>query len=366
MGAIGRILIIIVVLAVVVVGGAFFFLPHTASRTETFTVERPAETVFARLASTPAGTQLAEGVTQTEIVSADDNVVVANVAYADGATGTVTYTVTPEGDGSRVAVKLDQELGSDLLQRASAVTGGPVAPLAEAAASTVTADLTALPAATFSGLQYEIVQIQPQNFFYVENCSSSDAGDITSVISQAVAGIPPVMRQKGLTPSGPLMAVEPRVVANQYCYQVGYPFTGRAPTGALLIGKVGQTPGGTALHMVYTGTEADVVPQVYDRMDALLAAAHLDNPSTRDDDWPTFEVYNDDATQAGGSRNRDIYYVTTGDVSRLTAISPPSALAAPAAPAAADGATTAPPAEGATTEGATTAPAPTPAPATTP
>jgi hypothetical protein len=364
MGAIGRILIIIVVLAVVVVGGAFFFLPHTASRTESFTVERPAETVFARLASTPSGTQLAEGVTQTEIVSAENNVVVANVAYADGATGTVTYTVTPEGEGSHVAVKLDQELGSDLLQRASAVTGGPVAPLAEAAASTVTADLTALPAATFSGLQYEIVQIQPQNFFYVENCSSSDAGDITSVIAQAVAGIPPVMRQKGLTPSGPLMAVEPRVVANQYCYQVGYPFTGRAPTGALLIGKVGQTPSGTALHMQYTGTEADVVPQVYDRMDALLAAAHLDNPSTREDDWPTFEVYNDDPTQAGGSRNRDIYYVTTGDVSRLAAISPPSALAAPAAPAATDGATTAPPAAGTTTtEGATTtAPAATPAP----
>lgn len=363
MGAIGRILIIIVVLVVVGFGAAFFLLPKTASRTEAFTVERPVETVFARLASTPAGTQLAEGVTQTEIVSAENNVVVANVAYADGATGTVTYTVSPEGEGSHVAVKLEQALGSDLMQRFGAITGGPVAPLAEAAASTVTADLNALPDASFTGLQYEVVQVPAQNFFYVENCSSNDASDITSVIAQAVAGIPPVMRQKGLTPSGPLMAVEPRVVANQYCYQVGYPFTGRAPSGALLIGKVGQTPGGTALHMHYTGSEEDVVPQVYDPMDALLAAAHLDDPSTPDDDWPTYEVYNDDPTQAGGSHNREIYYVTTGDISRLAAISPPSALAAPEAPAVED-TTTAAPAEGATTapaEGATTAPAPAPA-----
>ncbi|MDX2277583.1 MAG: hypothetical protein NW206_19205 [Hyphomonadaceae bacterium] len=360
MGAIGRILIIVVVVVVIAVGGAFFLLPKSATRTESFVVERPAETVFARLASTPPGTQLAEGVTQNEIVSAENNVVVANVAYADGATGTVTYTVTPDGDNSNVSVKLEQALGSDLLQRAAAITGGPVAPLAEAAAATVTADLTALPDATFSGLQYEVVQIQPQNFFYVENCSSDDASDITSVIAQAVAGIPPVMRQKGLTPSGPLMAVEPRVVADQYCYQVGYPFTGRAPTGALLIGKVGQTPAGTALHMRYMGTEENVLAEVYDRMDALLAAAHLDDPATREDDWPTFEVYNDDPTQAGGSRNRDIYYVTTGDISRLTAISPPSALAAPAPAEAApaEGATTAAPAA---TEGATTTPAPAPA-----
>ena len=86
-------------------------------------------------------------------------------------------------------------------------------------------------------------------------------------------------------------------------------------------------------------------------MDALLAAAHLDNPATREDDWATYEVYNDDPTQAGGSRNREIYYVVQGDVSALTRIAPASApVAVPAA------------APAATTE----TPAATPAPATTP
>ena len=160
---------------------------------------------------------------------------------------------------------------------------------------------------------------------------------------------------QGLTPNGDLMAVEPRVVSNQYCYQVGYPYAGREPRStALLVGAAGQTPAGQALRVVYTGTEADVIAQVYDPMDALLAAAHLDDPATREDDWVTYEVYHDDATQAGGSRNREIFYVAQGDISSLTRIAPPTDVAVPA---------NAPPAAPATT---TDAPATTtPAPATT-
>lgn len=356
MGAAGRIILIVVVLVLVAAGAGYFLVPPVASRSETLNIERPAPTVFARLSSTPAGTAIAEGVTLAEITSAEDNVVTGNVTYADGATGRVTYTVTPQGEGSNVQVKLEQDLGPNPLDRIQALTGGPVGPLLEAAAANATTDLNALPNATFAGLQYTVVDVAARPFFYVENCSDTDPESVTSIISQAVAAIPPVMATNHLTVAGPLMAVEPRVVNNQYCYQVGYPYTGRAPR-ALLIGKVGQTPAGSALRVVYTGTEENVIHDVYDPMDALLAAAHLDDPATRDDDWPTYEVYNDDATQAGGSHNREIYYVTTGDISALTRIAPPSTEAAPApvAPAATD----------TTTTPAPTTPA-TPAPATTP
>ena len=101
----------------------------------------------------------------------------------------------------------------------------------------------------------------------------------------------------------------------------------------LAVGAAGTLPGGQALHMSYTGTEEQVWALVYNPMDALLAAAHLDDPSTNADDWANYEVYNDDPAQAGGSRNRDIYYVVQGDVTALTRILPPSA--ASAAPAAA-------------------------------
>lgn len=361
MGGVVRTILIVLGLVVAGSAAAYFTVPPVASRTETLTIERPVETVFARLSSTPAGATIAEGVTLAEITSAEDNVVVGNVTYADGATGRVTYTVTPQGEGSQVQMKLEQDLGPNPLDRIQALTGGEVAPLAEAAAASVSTDLNALPNATFTGLAYTVETVEAQPFFYVENCSGSDAESVTSIITQAVGAIPPVMRANGLAANGPLMAVEPRVVSGQYCYQIGYPYRGRQPR-ALLIGKTGQTPAGTVLRMDYTGTEEAVIAEVYDRMDALLAAAHLDNPTTSEDDWTTYEVYNDDPTQAGGSRNRVIYYVAQGDISALTRIAPPAAAAAPAA-APADAA----PAEAAAPAApATEAPAATPAPATTP
>ena len=361
MGGVGRIIIILLVLVVGGSAAAYFLVPPVASRTQTLTIERPAETVFARLASTPAGTTIAEGVTLTEITSAADNVVVGNVTFPEEHTGRVTYTVTPEGEGSRVQVKLEQDLGPNPLERVQAITGGQVGPLLEAASTSISTDLNALPNATFTGLAYTVEQVEGRPFFYVENCSSSDAESITSIIAQAVAAIPPVMRTNNLQVAGELMAVEPRVVSGQYCYQVGYPYSGRAPR-ALLIGKTGTTPAGTVLRVTYTGTEADVMAQVYNRLDALLAAAHLDDPSTTDDDWTTYEVYHDDAMQPGGSRNRDIYYVTQGDISALARIAPPAAPAAAPAPTEA-AAPAAPAPDAAATAPATT---PAPAPATTP
>ena len=366
MSGVVRIILIVVVVALVAAGVVFFVLPNKASSSQTFTVERPSTSVFQRLASTPPGTRIADGVTLTRVTNAANNTVTGEVAYAEGKTGTVTYVVTPQGHNSQVQMTLDQGLGANPLNKIQALTGGPVAPLVHTASAAVQADLTALPAADFVGLQYDVVQMTPQPFFYIENCSSNEASDIASIVTQAAAAIPAIMRTKGIQPAGPLMAVEPRVVQGQYCYQVGYPYSGPQPRGALLVGKAGQTPAGTMMHVHYTGAEADVLPQVYNKIDALLGAAHLDDPSTPNDDWPTFEVYNDDPTQAGGSHNREIYYVTRGDISRATAIVPPSNLTPPATPAGAPVDTTtstAAPAATATTTTTTTA---TPAPAPTP
>jgi hypothetical protein len=245
------------------------------------------------------------------------------------------------------------------MDRFAIITGGDVAPLIGSAATSISTDLTALPNATWDGLVYVVEEVQARPFFYVENCSDTSAESITSIITQATAAIPAVMRSNNLQTSGELMAVEPRVVSNQYCYQVGYPYSGRTPR-ALLIGKTGQTPAGQVLRVNYTGTEADVLAQVYDRFDALLGAAHLDNPATREDDWITYEVYHDDPTQPGGSRNRDIYYVVPAgvDISPVTGIAPPAQALPAAAPA--QPAETPPAQEGAAQ------PQQAPAPATTP
>lgn len=366
LAGIGRMIAIVVIVLLVIATAGYFLVPPRASRSETLTVERPAPTVLARLASTPVGTVLAEGVTIAEAATVDGDTITAPVTFADGGEGRVVYTVTPQGEGARVRVKIEQDLGASPLDRFQALTGGEVGPLVTAAVAEVTEDLTALPSASFVGLVYEVVPIEAAPFFYVENCSDSSAESITSIIGQAVEGIPPVMRRTGLQQAGPLMAVEPRVVSGQYCYQVGYPYRGPAPR-ALLFGKTGQTPSGTALRLVYTGSEETVVAEVYDRMDALLAAAHLDDPTSAEDDWITYEIYLDDPTQTGGSRNRQIYYVVQGDISAVTRIAPPTAVPAPAAaPAAVEPSAAAPAEAPAATTTAPAATAPTaPAPATT-
>jgi len=358
MGAVGRIILIVVVVLVVALGVTFFVLPGTSSRTETITVERPAASVFARLASTPAGTPIAEGVTLTEITSAEDNRVVGEVAYSEGETGRVTYTVTPQAEGSSVEIKLEQNVGLNPLDRFQAMSGARVEPFLQPTVAAITADLTALPNAEFTGLQYNLVQVTSQPFFYIQNCSPTDAEAVESVVAQSILALRPIMTRLNLTIAGDPMAVEPRVEANQYCYQIGYPYTGTPPR-VLAVGTAGQTPAGQALRIVYTGTEDNVLAEVYDRMDALLAAAHLDDPSTPDDDWTTYEVYHDDPLQPGGSRNREIFYVAEGDISALTRIAPPSEAAPvpgpaePAATAPADGAQ----APAAPAEGQTPAPA---------
>ena len=342
MAAVGRIILIIVVILVIIVGAGFFLLPNSASRSQTLTVDRPAESVFARLASTPVGAQIADGVTITEVVSAEDNTVVANLTYADGATGKVTYTVSPEGEAaSRVRVRLERDLGANPLARFTAIGGGPVTPLIGAAATSVSEDLGKLSQASFAGLQYSVVELQPQPFFYIQNCSPTDAEAVKSVVADSLIALRPIMARHNLRIAGPPIALEPRVESNEYCYRIGYPYTGTPPR-VLAVGAAGTTPGGTALRMVYTGTEENVWAQVYDPMDALLVAAHLDDPSTNSDDWANFEVYHDDPTQPGGSRNREIFYVANGDISALTRILPPAAELPSPQPAAEPAATEAP------------------------
>lgn len=354
MGAVGRILGILLVIVLVAVGAAFFLLPNQATRTETFTVERPASSVFARLASTPAGTVIAEGVTLASITSAENNVVHGYVTFADGGTGDVTYTVAEEGEGASVQLALAKDLGSNPLNRFGAITGAGVGPLAEAAATTVTADLTALPAASFVGLAYTIETVEARPFFYVQNCSPQDAAAIKEVVAQSLLALRPIMARHNLREAGPPVAVETSwdEANNQYCFQIGLPYTGTPPR-VLAVGAAGQTPAGQAIRVAYTGTEEDVIP-TYDRMEALIAAARLTQGRS-------FEIYNDDATQVQGSVNREIYYLVEGDTARLAQLAPPAAAPAAATPAEAPAA--APTAEQPATPEAP-ASAPTPAPAT--
>ncbi|MBI1188549.1 MAG: hypothetical protein GC206_14655 [Alphaproteobacteria bacterium] len=350
-----RVLIIIVV---VVLGlgaaGYFFVLPNKYTSTQTFTVERPVDQVYAYLAATPAGEKVGD-VTITEVTDVDAQArqIEAVVAFADGETGEATYTVASEGAGSQVTVVFERPIGANPLTRLNAMSKNEVEPVALAASESLNDTLGELTNVPIAGLSYEIVQVGSKPFLYNENCSPIAPAQIKEAVAQSLLVLQPLMRRYTLEQDGPPIAVETswNEEQNQYCFQIGYAFRGTPPT-IYAGGRVGRTPEGRAMRVHYEGTEENVIP-TYDQMEALAQIARLDLGKS-------FEVYFDDPAAAGGSANRDIFYlIENGDPARLAEVAP-SAGPVPQSslvigPATATEAPAAPPAEGAP---ATTPPAP--------
>lgn len=353
MGGIVRILLIVVAVVAIVLGVSIFALPSRAAKTETVEIARPAASVIARLSTMPAGTPVSDGVTQT-VTGTEDNVVRADLTFPDGQTGRATYTVTPAGEGSQVEVKIESPLGLNPIERVQGLSGAPAEPYLAAAVAAVTTDLNALPAQAFTGLAYEITTVEAQPFFFVQNCSPQDAAAIKDVVAQSLLALRPLMRRHNLTEAGYPLAVETSWENNQYCFQIGLPYTGTPPR-VLAVGTAGQSPAGQVIRVRYEGPEENVIP-TYDQMEALIASARLEQGRS-------FEVYYDDPTNDTGSVRRDIYYLITGDASALTRVAPTAAQpAAIQAYGAAQPAAAAPaPAPAATPEAAPATPAPAPA-----
>ncbi len=313
MGGIVRILLIVVAVVAVAAGVAFFALPSHASKTQSVEIARPAASVIARLSTIPPGSRVAEGVTQT-VTGANGNVVSADLAFPEGQTGHATYTVSAHGDAaSTVVVKIESPLGANPLDRLQGLTGAAAEPYLEAAVANVTTDLNALPQASFTGLVYDIVQVEAHPFLFVESTVPQDAAAIKEAVAQSLVLVNPIMQRYGLQPNGHPIAVETAWENGQYSFQAGLPFTGTPPR--VLVGvRAGQTPSGTAIRVRYTGPEDNVIP-TYDQMEALIAAARLEQGRS-------FEIYLDDPTVQGGSVNREIYYLVNGDVARLQQLAP--------------------------------------------
>jgi len=318
MKGIGRILIIILVVVLgLAAAGYFFVLPQKYTSTQTFTVERPVDQVYAYLAATPAGEKVGD-VTITEVtdVNAESHEVEATVAFADGQTGEATYTVASEGAGSQVTVVFERPIGPNPLTRLSAMSKNEVEPVALAASESLNEQLGDLTNISISGLSYEIVQVGAKPFIYNENCSPIAPAQIKEAVAQSLLVLRPLMARYNLEQDGPPIAVETswNEEQNQYCFQIGYAFRGTPPT-IYAGGRVGRTPEGRAMRVHYEGSEENVIP-TYDQMEALAQIARLELGKS-------FEVYYDDAAAPGGSANRDIFYlIENGDPGRLAEVAP--------------------------------------------
>jgi hypothetical protein len=317
MKALGKILGAVIVLAIVVIAAGFFLLPKAATQSQTVTIEKPAASVYALLASTPAGEKIGEGITQTVRTATPPDTVVFDVDYGNGVKGEATYKVVAKGDkASDVTVKVVKPVGDAPMDRIGALTGAPAAPILVSAVQELKADSGNLTEYSFVGLEYELVDLDAQPFIYAPASSTQDAGEIKKYVALALKIVDQNVAMKNLKTTGRPIAVENEWKDDTYSFYAGYRLAGAAPKGSAGV-LFGQSPAGTAIKVAYKGDEAQVIP-TYDKMEALVAAARLNLGKS-------FEVYNDDPTQDSGSADREIYYMVTGDTSQLAKVLPPKA-----------------------------------------
>jgi len=339
-------------------GGSYVITPGSVTKEQTITIDRPVATVFALLASTPEQAPVAEGITQTVTALDLRKTVEASVGFAGTKSAKVEYGLTaaaaapgataPSAGATTVVIKVTQSLGLNPVERSQGGAGAQLEPVVAALAAWADTEAKKTPTADFSDLVYEVANVPARPYLYLEGSTTKGEGQITEGARQASAILRTVFASNNLQMTNPI-AVETAWTGDTYGFNFGMPYTGQRPN--VLIGvKAGETPSGTAIKVAYTGAEATIVPDVYDKIDALIAATRLTEGTN-------FEEFLDDPTQTGGSRNRFVYYIVTGNTEALKNIAPPAtAPAMPVTPAT----VTPTPAPGETP--ATPEPAPAPAP----
>lgn len=341
-------------------GGALYVAtPSKVEKEVTFTVDRPLATVYAMLASAPGESAVVDGVTQTVTAVKLRETVESDVTFLANKRADVTYTLSNADKATSIKLHVRHDLGLNPAERISKERGDQVNTIMGSLQSWVLAEAAKTKTTDFSDLAYEVVTRTAQPYLYLEGSTTKGAGQITDGARQATAILKTVFASNNLALTNPI-AIETAWTGDTYGFNFGMPYTGQRP--AVLIGvKAGETPSGTAIKVNYTGSEDTIVANVYDKVDALIAATRLT-------EGVNFEIYLDDPTVAGGSRNREVYYIVTGDTEGLQKYAPSAprgALApAPAAPAAVEPSSTVTPTP-ATPAPATPAPATPPAPAPT-
>lgn len=338
------------------VGGSYVVLPSKVSKEQTITIDRPVSTVFALLASTPAEMAVAQGMTQTVTALDLRKTVEANVSFG-GKTAKVEYSLSPTtaapapaaagapaapagtpAAATLVKIKVTQDLGFNPVDRSQGMSGAQLLPVVSSIATWAGTEANKTPTADFADLVYEVVQLPARPFLYLEGSTTKGQGQIVDGARQATAILKTVFASNNLQLSNPI-AVETAWTGDTYSFNFGIPYVGQRP--AVLIGvKAGETPSGTAIKVAYAGAEGDILPAVYNKVDALIAATRLGEGTN-------FEEFLDDPAQPGGSHNRLVYYIVTGNTEQLSKIAPtatPAAAPAAAPPATPDAGSTVTPA----------------------
>jgi hypothetical protein len=324
MKALGQILLLLVIVVAVAFGAGYFLLPKEAKITKTADIKRPAATLYTYLASMPKDTAFGDAkatVTETK----PPTMVGLALSQADGtAPLKATFEIVPTADGAKLTLVSSKPLGANPIARLQGLMGGGAAGAQlEAGLKSVVDGANALPAADFSTLKFEIVDLAAKPYLYVDASTPTDPTSIKNGLMQAMTIVRAALTANGLKEDDKPIAIETQwdEKGKVYSFQAGQQFTGPRPS--FLVGvKQGQTPAGSAIKVLYRGPEESVIP-VYDQVEALIAASRLEKAGF------TFERYLDDPAAPQGSAERQIFHLIKGDLTLLRSLQSPGAATPP-------------------------------------
>jgi effector-binding domain-containing protein len=146
----------------------------------------------------------------------------------------------------------------------------------EAGLSRLKTLLESMPAADFSELEIEIIEVEPQLILYVSSSAGDSSGDLASKLAAAYQEISAFMKTHGLEMAAQPLAITRIHDRDSYEVEAAIPVQAEDaqwPPGVQAAGRVqvGQSPGGLALRVVHHGPY-ERLSSTYEKRAAWMAA----------------------------------------------------------------------------------------------
>lgn len=309
-----------IVLAAIMFAVVGFFLPHTAHVERSITIDAPPSMVFTvlngfkqfprwspwaeldpdattTLAGAPAGVgakmswsgnaQVGSG-SQEILESAPYSQIKLRLTFGDLPGDFVaTYTLVPEGNGTKVTWGFDADYGSSLLGRYfGLLSDSMLGPDYEKGLARLESFVEGLPKADFAGMPFETTQVEAAPLLLLAVRSANDANAIGVALGVAYGRLSGFISAQGLAQAGPPIAIHNGEQGGTLSLDAAIPVD-RTDVELTPPIRAGSSYAGRVLKVVYTGDYAGLAG-ARERVRAYLATAGLEQTG------PLWEQYASD------------------------------------------------------------------------
>lgn len=186
-----------------------------------------------------------------------------------------TYTITPEGTGTRIVWALDSELGSNPVNRYFGLfMDKMVGPDYVKGLARLKSLAESLPKTDFAGLAAEVATNKALPYAAVSGSTTTDIAEIGKALAAAFAKVDAAIKAAGLKQAGAPIAITRRYDASAKVYEFDAALPVDRSDAALPANsdvRYGETPAGTVIHFTHKGAYAGL-PQAYEQLAAFEAA----------------------------------------------------------------------------------------------